>query len=116
VTVTELAGRLDGTLIAAAGDAGREVRGGYVSDLLSDVIAHACEGDAWVTLQRHVNVVAVAHLRGLAAVVLVAGRQPEPEAVARATDERVPIVCTRLSAFDAAGVMYALGLRGSGTP
>jgi hypothetical protein len=31
----------------------RTVEGGYVSDLLSDVIAGAKEGDLWLTLQVH---------------------------------------------------------------
>jgi hypothetical protein len=114
VTVEDVAVRLGGTIVAAEGEAGREVRGGYASDLLSDVIANARDGDAWVTLQRHVNVVAVAQLKGLSAVVLVNGRQPDADTVARANEERVPIVSTPLAAFDAVGALYALGLRGSG--
>jgi hypothetical protein len=115
VTVGELSARLDGTIHACADEAAREVLGGYASDLLSDVIAHAREGDAWVTLQRHVNVVAVAQLKGIAVVVLVNGREPDPDTVARAAAERVPVVSTPLAAFDAAGALYALGLRGSRT-
>lgn len=116
VTVGTLAEQLGGTIMTAGDEAGREVHGGYASDLLSDVIANAREGDAWVTLQRHVNVAAVAHLRGLAAVVLVNGRQPEADTSRRANEERIPIVSTPLTAFDAAGRLYALGLRGSRTP
>lgn len=116
MTVGDLAARLGGAIVAADGERDRNVRGGYASDLLSDVIANAREGDAWVTLQRHVNIVAVAHLKSLAAVVLVNGRQPEADTVARANEERVPIVSTSLTAFDAAGALYALGVRGSRTP
>jgi hypothetical protein len=116
VTVEEVAARLGGVVAAATGEIGREVRGGYASDLLSDVIANAREGDVWITLQRHANIVAVAQLKGLAAVVLVNGRRPEPDASARADDERVPIVSTSLTAFDAAGALYAMGLRGSHVP
>ena len=114
MTVTELARLLDGAVVGAAGDVPHEVRGGYASDLLSDVIANAREGDAWVTLQRHVNVVAVAQLKALAAVVLVNGRQPEPDTVARANEERIPIVSTALTAFDAVGALYEAGIRGRG--
>lgn len=116
MTVADLAARLDGQVVTATTAAQREVRGGYASDLLSDVIANAREGDAWVTLQRHVNVVAVAQLKGLAAIVLVNGRQPDADTVARAIEERIPIVGTPLTAFDAAGAMYAAGIRGSVKP
>ena len=116
MTVDDLAARLDGTVITPTGDTRAEVRGGYASDLLSDVIAHAREGDAWVTLQRHVNIVAVAQLKGLAAIVLVNGRQPEDDTVARALEQRIPIVSTPLTAFSAVGAMYAAGIRGSLRP
>ena len=113
MTVADLAARLGGIVVTAAGETAREVRGGYVADLLSDVIANAREGDAWITLQRHVNIVAVAQLKGLAAIVLVNGRRPEPETSARAEEERVPIVSTPLTAFDAVGTLYVWGVRGS---
>jgi hypothetical protein len=116
VTVRDVAARLDGRIVAAAAEADRDVRGGYASDLLSDVMAHAREGDVWVTLQRHVNIVAVAQLRGLAAIVLVNGREPEPDTVARANEERIPIVSTPLPAFEAVGALHGAGIRGSRTP
>lgn len=90
----------------------REVLGGYASDLLSDVIAHSCEGDLWVTLQRHVNIVAVAQLKGLAGVILVNGRRPEPAASERADEERIPIISTELPAFEVIGRLYGMGIRG----
>jgi predicted transcriptional regulator len=114
VTVADLADRLDGSVATAQDVVDRQVRGGYVSDLLSDVIAHAHEGDAWVTLQRHVNIVAVAQLKGLAVVVLVNGRQPEADTVARAVEERIPIVSTPLDAFEAVGILHEAGVRGRG--
>jgi len=51
----------------------REVTGGYTSDLLSDVMGHAKEGQIWITLQTHKNIMAVASLRDLAAIILVKG-------------------------------------------
>jgi hypothetical protein len=88
------------------------VSGGYSSDLLSDVIGNAQEGDAWVTMQKHVNIVAVAQLKGIAVIVLVNGRRPDPETLERARQESIAIVSTGLPAFDAAGALYSLGLRG----
>ena len=75
------------------------MRGGYASDLLSDVMANSGKGDIWVTMQKHVNIVAVATLNELAGIVLVNGRQPEQATVDRAREERIPIICTGASGF-----------------
>lgn len=92
-------------------DLDREVTGGYVSDLLSDVIGNAREGHLWITLQVHINTVAVASLKGLAGIIVVNGRRPDGATLARAADEGVPVLLTPLPAFEVAGRLYALGLR-----
>jgi hypothetical protein len=113
VNVAEVAQRIEGKLVAGAADArSREVSGGYASDLLSDVITHSREGDLWVTVQKHVNTVAVARLNGLAGIVLVNGREPDPQMTARAEREHIPIVSTPLPAFEVVGVIHGLGIRG----
>jgi hypothetical protein len=112
MTVTELARLVDGVMVGPPDAGAREVRGGYASDLLSDVMANAQDGDAWVTMQRHVNTVAVAQLKNLAGIVIVNGRQPEADTAARAAEHGVPVVTTPLGAFDVAGRLFAAGLRG----
>lgn len=91
---------------------GREIAGVYVSDLLSDVIANAGAGDIWITLQLHVNIVAVASMKELSGIIIVNGRQPEHETMARAETEAIPIMVSTLSAFELAGKLYQAGLRG----
>ena len=96
-------------------DGGRlndEVRGGYASDLISDVIANAREGDLWVTLQTHQNTIAVASMKGLAGVVLVNGRQPEEDTLQKAKEENVPLLVCSLPAFELIGRLHQLGLSG----
>ena len=83
-----------------------EVSSGYVSDLMSDVIAHAKEQELWITLQTHVNIVAVAGMKGLAGVILVQGREPERDTVEKAGKEGIPILITKMPAFEIAGKLY----------
>jgi predicted transcriptional regulator len=97
---------------AVAGSLGREVRGGYAGDLLSDVMANSKEGDIWVTIQGHPNVVAVAALRDLAGIILANGRQPDVETVQRAEEEGIPILCTPLPTYEIVGRLYRLGIHG----
>jgi hypothetical protein len=114
VRLAELSKAL-GLQIAAGSVEGVEATGAYVSDLLSDVMAHAQQGAVWITLQVHKNVVAVATLKELAAIVIVGGREPEQDAAEKATDEGMPILTTAMTAFETAGRMYEMGLR-SGPP
>ncbi|MBM3326750.1 MAG: serine kinase [Calditrichaeota bacterium] len=85
-----------------------DVKGVYVSDLLSDVIANVEAGALWVTLQVHPNIIAVAALKDLAGVILVNDRQPETETLKKAEQEGIPILTTRLSTYQIAGRLFNL--------
>ncbi len=98
---------------AGAGLLDRDVTGGYASDLLSDVLAHAVDGNVWVTLHIHQNIVAVAAHKGLAGVILVQGRQPEKDTVAKAAEEGIPVMVSALPAFELVGRLYKAGIRGA---
>ena len=112
MTLSEIVQRLN-LEVKAGGDAlANEVRGGYASDLLSDVIAHGREGDLWVTLQTHQNTVAVASMKVLAGIVLVNGREPEADTLRKAAEENIPLLVSTLPAFELIGQLYNLGLQG----
>lgn len=89
----------------------RVVQGGYVSDLLSDVIAGAKEGDLWITLQLHQNIVAVAYLNNLAGICIVGRREPEAATLQKAEEQEVPIMVSPLPAYELAGKLYQMGIR-----
>jgi hypothetical protein len=113
MTLNDLVKQFGLTVKAGAGLLDREVVGGYVSDLLSDVLAHADDGVLWVTLHIHQNIVGVASHKGLAGIVLIQGRQPEKDTLALAEEEEIPILVTDLSAFEFVGRLYEAGIRGA---
>ncbi len=94
------------------GDPGRAVTGCYISDLLSDVMANAKAGDLWVTLQTHQNIVAVASLKEMAGIVLIGGKEPEKQTVAKAEAENIPILLSQDPAFELVGRLYQMGISG----
>lgn len=98
-------------LITQGADLTKEVTGGYVSDMISDVIGNAKEGYVWITFQVHLNIVAAASLKNLAGIILVNNRTPDKETLAKASEEHVPIMSTPLPAFEIVGRLYDLGLR-----
>ena len=99
-------------LKVAAGNKGlgRDVTGGYCGDLLSDVMANSTEGDIWLTIQSHQNILAVAVLKNLAAILMVNGRLPDEDTKAKADDEGIPILLSTLPAFELAGRLLEAGV------
>ena len=90
-----------------------DVTGGYASDLLSDVLAHGPRGGVLVTVQVHLNVIAVALHAELAAVIFAAGRRPEEAGVAKAAEEGLTLLASPASSFDVVGRLYAIGIKGN---
>lgn len=90
----------------------REVAGGYVSDILSDVLAHGASGDIWVTIQIHLNIIPIASMKELAGIIIANGRQPDEETLKKADEENIPVMGTGMSAFQVVGNLYQLGIRG----
>jgi predicted transcriptional regulator len=86
----------------------KEIDGGYVSDLLSDVMGNAREGQVWITLQTHKNVMAVASLKVLSAVILVNGLDPDADTIAQSDSNNIPILGTIDQTFEMAGKLYQL--------
>jgi len=89
-----------------------EIQEGYASDLLSDVIANSKENDLWITLQIHPNIVAVASMKGLSGIVIINGREPDEETLRKATEEKIPIMVSRMPAFELIGNLYVMGING----
>ncbi|RLC52291.1 MAG: hypothetical protein DRZ79_01415 [Candidatus Cloacimonadota bacterium] len=82
------------------------VNDGYVSDLLSDVMGNAKAGQVWITIMRHLNVIAVASLTNLSAIVFAKNMIPEPTVISKANEEGICLISSPLSAFVLAGKLY----------
>ena len=109
--VTTIVEKLELNVIHNA-DLTREISGGYASDLLSCAIAGATADDVWVTLQAHPNVIAVASLLDLAAVVITEGMEPDKETVQRAQKASINLLGTTKDTFTVVGQLTSLGLQG----
>ena len=108
MTVRELATQLKLEVCCGAAGLDKEIKGGYTSDLLSDVMGNAREGNIWITLQTHKNIMAIASLKELAAIVLVKGYRPEEDTVSESEAEGIPILSTSRQTFEMTGEIYEL--------
>lgn len=103
-----------GAEVAAGDDClDREVTGGYASDLLSCVMAGAQQGNIWVTLQAHMNVIAVAVLLDLSAVVITEGARPEAQVLARASEKGMPVLLCKQGSFTTVTRLAQVGISGA---
>lgn len=108
MTVKELAEKTGLKLCSGASGLQREIKGGYTSDLLSDVMGNAGEGQVWITLQTHKNIMAIASLKELAAIIIVKGFKPEEDTIAESETEGIPIFSTSRQTFEITGEVYEL--------
>ena len=91
----------------------REVSFACISDILSDVMAKTPKDSIWITNQTHENVIAIAFFKELSAVVFTNGLVPSMESIEKANMKKIALYTCNWNAFDIAGHLYALGLRGS---
>lgn len=98
------------TLIAGQEFLDREVKTGYCSDLLSRVMAKGPKNGLWITVQTHINIIAVATLLEISCIIIPENISIEANTVEKAKEENVVIISSPLSAYELAGRLYDMGL------
>ena len=88
-----------------------DLTGCYISDLLSDVLAHANPGMLWVTIQIHRNVISCALTKDIGVVLFTCGRKPDRAVVAEADAEGIVLLSTKQTTYEAVGKLWEAGLR-----
>jgi predicted transcriptional regulator len=107
---SDLSTQFNLTVVAGKDGLDREITGGHCGDLLSEVMANAPVGCVWLTIQGHRNIIAVAILREMAAVILTGGNVPDDATRAKADEEKIPIMLSDQRTYDLAGQLYAAGV------
>ncbi len=87
------------------------VNNGYSSDLLSCVMAGAPNQSVWVTLQAHNNIIAVAALLDLSAIIITEGAMPDPATIEKSNEEGITLLQTENNSFHTIGKLWELGIR-----
>jgi serine kinase of HPr protein (carbohydrate metabolism regulator) len=87
------------------------VEGVYIGDLLSIVMSKAKENYVWITIQTHINIVAVAELLDLSCIIVVEDMEVEQETLDKAKELDIPIFKTEESAYNVACRLQNLGIK-----
>ncbi|MDR3280008.1 MAG: serine kinase [Synergistaceae bacterium] len=98
--------------VHARGDGEKTTERVAVGDLLSFIMGGDSDGAAWVTIQTHLNVAAVAVLKEIPLIIIASGRMPAADLVARCEDERIALATSDMSIFDTCIELGRLGLAG----
>jgi len=89
----------------------KEILSTRCCDLLSWVMAKGNEGMAWITVQAHSNIVAVASLLEFACIIIPENIQVEKSVLDKAHDEDVAIVTTKMDSYEIFKYFYEKGLK-----
>ena len=112
MNLQQIIDRLDLTVLTEPRDfTSITTSGGYSSDLLSCVMAGAKKGNVWITLQAHLNIVAVAALAEVAAVIITENSQPDAASIAKANQQGVILLSTSQPTYQVNGKLWEMGLR-----
>jgi hypothetical protein len=105
IALKEVIGLIDAEVLQER-SAADEIRGAYCSDLLSDVMANAQEGNALITIQAHKNAVAVAGLFGAPCIIICNSRPVPDDMIDAAREEDIAIYRCTMTQFQASGILY----------
>lgn len=106
MTVNELCDKIGLKKLSKFSD--RDVKGVFVSDMISDVMAGAKSGDLWLTVQTHKSIVPAANLVDVAAIILTSGKKPPQDTIELANKHDIAILATDSPTFEVAGKLYSL--------
>jgi hypothetical protein len=112
LTLNEIIRKLDLTVLTETSDFSEiPIKSGYCSDLLSCVMTGAEPEGLWITLMSHSNIVAVAALLDLSAIIITEDAQPDQETIDKANDKGVTMLSTPDPNYEIIGRLWELGLK-----
>ena len=100
MNISEFAREIKAEILAMP-DPDAEILGGYCGDLLSWVMGRAESGQVWITIMTNINIVAVASLADVSAILLTESVEVDDAIVKKAEEQGINILRTSLASFDA---------------
>ena len=97
-------------LLTESIDTNREITCGYSCDLLSWVMSHGAAGMAWITVQTHMNAIAVGTLMDMACVIIPEGIAVDQDIVLKADQEGLALIMSEKTAYELCGLMFKSGV------
>jgi predicted transcriptional regulator len=101
---------VDGKPLNPEVDLNIKIRGAYGADLMSDVLAFSQPKAVLLTGLTNPQVVRTAQIAEFRAIIFVRGKQPQPETLDIATQEKMPLISSPFGMFELCGRLHKAGL------
>jgi hypothetical protein len=98
------------TVFTGEDSLGHPVMFGCASDLMSDVLAFSRSGALLLTGLVSVQTVQTSHIADIVGIVIVRGKTPDASVVELAKRNRMPLLGTPYSMYEACGILYRAGI------
>lgn len=108
--VLEIVNKLDLDIVAGSKGVDKKVNGVFICDLLSLVMSNATSNNIWITIQTHLNIIAVATLVDLSCIIIVEDMDIDNDTIDKANELNIPLIKTKLSAYELACKLNELGV------
>lgn len=99
MTVKELSEKLSLKALSMP-EPDRKINGGYAGDLLSWVMGRAREDCVWATIMTNINIIAVASLADVSAIVICEGSDVDEKIIKVASEKSVNLLRTELPMYE----------------
>ena len=110
MTIREMAERLDAKIFADEDQLDEDLQGAFSSDMMSDVLAFAEDRDVLITGLLNPQIVRTAHMQDMSCIVIVRGKSATAEIRSLAVQNRIALLETDLTMYEASGKLYEGGL------
>ena len=88
----------------------KEVEDVYLGDLLSMVMAKANENSLWLTVQAHMNTIAIAEMLDISGVIFLEGVIPNEDVIKKADELNLLLMSSQQSAYSLSNKLVSLGI------
>jgi predicted transcriptional regulator len=109
--LSELVEMIEGSILAGADQSDLLIDHAFAADLLSDVLSLTDERTTLITGMVNPQVMRVAEILNITAVIFVRGKVPPPSLVKYAIELSIPLIATKKTMFETCGRMFASGVR-----
>lgn len=88
--------------VVSGGDLNRDISGCFICDLLSHAMGKVETDNLWITVQTNMNIIAIAVLTELSAIIVAQGMDVGEDVINRANDEGVTLLRSEKTAYELA--------------
>ena len=113
MNIRDVCDLLDAKILVGGDRMQAELTTAFAADTMSDLLAFGRPGGILLTRMTSPQVIRTSDIMNIKAVVMIRGKIPSAEVLHLAEELHVPILATGVPQFEAAGILYAKGLRGN---